>query len=374
MTTLILNVDRDNDFGEKAHIKTPVLGYSQCYNAAVKLISIDPEDSDSNALFGALKHYEMLQSKGEDVDIALVTGDDDVGPKSDEIIASQLDIIMQPGKYKDVILISDGAEDDYIIPLILSRAPIRYIKHIIVRHNQNIESMNYYIVRAMQDKKLVRKIAMPIGLILLTYGIAALGFAIAFTITGSTNSNSSFYAFILVIVVIGAYFTEKGFQLKDNMILLSDKLREYSEQARIMFISTIISLGIFFVGIASTYTILSSTGNLLNNILIFLQQFSIWIYASIGSRGIFKLVDIYVAGSVKTDSIYYAIAFSVSAEILLYGIIGYIRYSLKFSNFNYSIFSVGLILTGVAIALITAGIKRRKSIVETGIATEEESA
>ncbi len=215
---------------------------------------------------------------------------------------------------------------------------------------------------------------MPIGLILLTYGIAALGFAIAFTITGSTNSNSSFYAFILVIVVIGAYFTEKGFQLKDNMILLSDKLREYSEQARIMFISTIISLGIFFVGIASTYTILSSTGNLLNNILIFLQQFSIWIYASIGSRGIFKLVDIYVAGSVKTDSIYYAIAFSVSAEILLYGIIGYIRYSLKFSNFNYSIFSVGLILTGVAIALITAGIKRRKSIVETGIATEEESA
>ncbi len=374
MTTLILNVDRDNDFGEKARIKGPILGYSQCYNAAVKLIATDPEDSDSNALFGALKHYEMLQSKGEDVDIALVTGDDDVGPKSDEIIGSQLEMIMQPGKYKDVILISDGAEDDYILPLILSRAPIRYIKHIIVRHNQNIESMYYYIVRAMQDKKLVRKIAMPIGLILLTYGLAALGFAIAFAIYGSTNSNSSFYAFILVIVVIGAYFTEKGFLLKDNMILLSHKLREYSEQARIMFISTIISLGIFFVGIASTYTILSSTGNLLNNILIFLQQFSIWIYASIGSRGLFKVVDIYVAGSEKMDSIYYAIAFSISAELLLYGIIGYIRYSLKFSNFNYSILSIGLILSGLAIALITAGIRRRKSVPETGIATEEESA
>ena len=100
----------------------------------------------------------------------------------------------------------------------------------------------------------------------------------------------------------------------------------------------------------------------------------ITVLAIFGFTGIFIPVDIYVAGSVKTDSIYYAIAFSVSAEILLYGIIGYIRYSLKFSNFNYSIFSVGLILTGVAIALITAGIKRRKSIVETGIATEEESA
>ena len=259
MTTLILNVDRDNDFGEKAGIKGPLVGYSQCYNAAVKLISTDPEDSDSNALFGALKHYELLQSKGEDVDIAMVTGDDDVGPKSDEVISSQLDLIIQPGKYKNVILISDGAEDDYILPLILSRAPIRYIKHIIVRHNQNIESLYYYIVRGMQDKKLVKKVAIPLGLILLTYGIAALGFALAFTVNGNNIGNSSFYAFILVIVVIGAYFMEKGFDIAENMVLLSNKLREYSEQARIMFISTIVSLGIFFVGIASTYPIFYTT-------------------------------------------------------------------------------------------------------------------
>ena len=35
MTTLVLNVDRDNDFGTKAGVKGPLVGYSQCYNAAV---------------------------------------------------------------------------------------------------------------------------------------------------------------------------------------------------------------------------------------------------------------------------------------------------------------------------------------------------
>ena len=91
MGSIIINVDRDNDFGEKVGIKGPIIGYTECYNAAVKLISVDPEDSDANALFGALKHYDELQAKGEDIEICTITGDNDVGPKSDEIISAQLD-------------------------------------------------------------------------------------------------------------------------------------------------------------------------------------------------------------------------------------------------------------------------------------------
>ena len=195
MVTLVLNIDRDNDFGEKSDIKGPLIGYSQCYSAAVKLITADPEDSDANALFGALKHYEGLQSRGEDVDIALVTGDDDVGEKSDEIISKQLDTVFSNNKYDDCILISDGAEDDYVIPLILSRTKIRYVKHIIVRHNQNIESLFYYVVKNMKDKKLIKKIFIPIGLILLVYGVAVLSFVAFFDLTGRiTTSPSHFFA------------------------------------------------------------------------------------------------------------------------------------------------------------------------------------
>lgn len=363
MTTLVLNVDRDNDFGVKAGIKGPLVGYSQCYNAAVKLITVDPEDSDANALFGALKHYEHLQSKGEDVDIALITGDEDVGEKSDEILSSQIEQVIGTGKYKDVVLISDGAEDDYIIPLILSRARIRYVKHIIVRHNQNIESLYYYIVKAMQDKKLVKKIYIPVGLILLTYGVTALSFAIFFDFIGKSAVNPSFYAFTLVTVVIGGYFTERGFDIKDHLMVMIRDIETYSEEARLMFISSIISIGTILVGIASTYSIFYNTSLLpLNRVLYFFQIFSLWVYAAIISRALFKIADIYVGGLKSSSTLYYAISFSVSAEILLFGIIGYIRYALKFTGFGYSIFSIVLIVLGVSIALITAGIHKRKDI------------
>ncbi len=363
MTTLVLNVDRDNDFGVKAGIKGPLVGYSQCYNAAVKLITVDPEDSDANALFGALKHYEHLQSKGEDVDIALITGDEDVGEKSDEILSSQIEQVIGIGRYQDVVLISDGAEDDYIIPLILSRVKIRYVKHIIVRHNQNIETLYYYIVKAMQDKKKIKKIYIPVGLILLTYGVTALSFALFFDFIGQKAVSPSFYAFTLVTVVIGGYFTERGFDIKDHIMAIIRDIETYSEEARLMFISSIISIGIILVGIASTYNIFYNTSMaVLNRVLYFFQIFSLWAYASIISRALFKIADIYVGGSKSTSTLYYAISFSISAEVLLFGIIGYIRYALKFTSFSYSIFSIVLIAVGVSIALITAGIHKRRDV------------
>ena len=51
MKTLILNIDRDDDFGRKADIKSPILGIKNNINAANKLGMADPEDSDLNAIF-----------------------------------------------------------------------------------------------------------------------------------------------------------------------------------------------------------------------------------------------------------------------------------------------------------------------------------
>ena len=362
MTTLILNIDRDNDYGEKSGIKGPVVGYSQCYNAAVKLITADPEDSDANALFGALKHYENLQSKGEDVEIALVTGDDDVGEKSDEIISKQLDDVFSEGKYNDCILISDGAEDDYVIPLILSRTKIRYVKHIIVRHNQNIESLYYYVVKAMKDKKFFKKIFIPIGLILLVYGVAVLSFIAFFDLTGKLTTSPSLYALTLVIIVLGAYFTERGFDLRTKINTILNDVKAYSEEARVMFISTIVSIGIFLVGITSTYSILYNIRMPpLDRLLFFLQIFGIWVYVSIVSRALFKIADIYIGGSPRSDTIFYAVSFSLSAELLILGIVGYLRYSLKYVGFGQALESVIIISVGIAIAMITAAIHRKRT-------------
>ncbi|MFW5987405.1 MAG: DUF373 family protein, partial [Methanohalophilus sp.] len=52
MQTLVICIDRDNDLGDKAEVQTPIIGREAHVDAAVRLASADPEDSDINTLFG----------------------------------------------------------------------------------------------------------------------------------------------------------------------------------------------------------------------------------------------------------------------------------------------------------------------------------
>lgn len=90
MKTLILNVDRDDDFGRKAKIKSPIVGIKDNINAANKLGQADPEDSDVNAIFSAISIYNSFISQNKDVDIATICGHMNVGIKSDEILAAHI--------------------------------------------------------------------------------------------------------------------------------------------------------------------------------------------------------------------------------------------------------------------------------------------
>ena len=63
--TLVLCIDRDNDFGEKAGIRSPIIGRESNLSAANSLMLADAEDSDSNALFSAISTYDSLVKSGE---------------------------------------------------------------------------------------------------------------------------------------------------------------------------------------------------------------------------------------------------------------------------------------------------------------------
>jgi len=60
---LILCVDRDNDLGMKAGIKTPILGRKENIRAAATLALRDPEEPDANAMFEAVRIYDNLRRK-----------------------------------------------------------------------------------------------------------------------------------------------------------------------------------------------------------------------------------------------------------------------------------------------------------------------
>lgn len=360
MVSLILNVDRDNDYGEKVGIEGPVVGYENCYKAALKLISDDPEDSDSNALFGAIKHYETLFKQGENVEIALITGDSDVGPVSDEKLGKQLDMLFQEGSIDDVILITDGAEDDYIVPLILSRRKIRYVKHIIVRHNQNIESMYYYIVRALKDKGLINKFIIPLGLIFLTYGVVSFGFSVYEAVTKAATLNPGGFAITLVTIVLGSYMVEKGFEIGKSLKNLLLSVRNYAQETRVVFLSYVISASLIFVGIASSYVITESGHPvLLDGVLIFLSMFVWWLYGAFFALETGSAVEMYVNRNFNTIfRIIYGLMFSLSVAFILYGMINYIRYVLTYITFSAAIISIFYLVLGLIIAMLSSMVHR----------------
>ena len=172
--TLILNIDRDDDFGRKAQVKSPIIGVQNNLDAANKLGLADAEDSDLNAIFFAISIYESLKKEEKDVEIATLCGDINVGVKSDQKLADQLDSVIKETNAQDAILISDGAEDEHILPIIQSRLKITSIQRVNVKQSKQIEDTYYRIIKLLDEDKVKKQFFLPIALILIVWAIFAI--------------------------------------------------------------------------------------------------------------------------------------------------------------------------------------------------------
>ena len=172
--TLVLTVDRDNDLGVKAGIRGPVIGRKATLTAALKLGIADPEESDTNAILGALNHHDKLveNAQGDDeIQIALLTGDVRVGPRSDRAVAMQLDEVIQEFQPDSAVLITDGADDEASLPIITSRVRVDHVEKVIVRQSKGIESTYYYIAKAIDDPRWRAKLLVPGAIFLMIRGL-----------------------------------------------------------------------------------------------------------------------------------------------------------------------------------------------------------
>ncbi len=172
--TLVLTVDRDNDLGVKAGIRGPVVGRKATLSAALRLGIADPEESDTNAILGALHHHDQLVegAQGNDeVEIALLTGDVRVGPRSDRAIAMQLDEVIQEFQPDSAVLVTDGADDEASLPIITSRVRVDHVEKVIVRQSKGIESTYYYIAKAIDDPRWRARLLVPVAVFLMIFGL-----------------------------------------------------------------------------------------------------------------------------------------------------------------------------------------------------------
>jgi len=237
----VVCVDRDDDLGRKTGIKGPVIGKEKNLIAAQKLILSDPTESDANTMFAGVKKCEEAEKEFKNVEIVTITGKGKIGLAADKEINRQLDALTKEYLIDGWILVTDGAEDSQVIPLLQSRAKIISTEKVIIRQAEAVESTYYTIKEVLKDPGVARLFLGVPGLILLSYFI--LGTA----------------SFQVMALIAGAYLMLKGFGIEDKLVEYVRVITESLSEQRISFVMYVAAVLIPLVGLWMVYIQLNSS-------------------------------------------------------------------------------------------------------------------
>jgi len=341
---LVVCIDRDDDLGRKAAVAGPVVGRSEVVDAAVKLATVDPEDSDTNAIFAAVSLLDELRGAGEEADVCILTGSPKVGILSDRRVADQFDSVLARLHASSVYLVSDGAEDEYLFPILASRVRVDGVRRVYVRQSASIESTYYTLVRALKDPKLRAKTILPFALVLLILGIAAAGGVILWGVIG-------------LAIVLGIYLIFWTFDVDEAII---ESIRSASTDIRtgsVAFGFGLLALALVGLGFLQGYN--TYFANLaspdVTRILLFLQAgLFYWILAALVWESGRAIRRMFARGrfprsfAVATTSI-------VGVGFVSYGIIYLVRYLEGNAPGPQLALIIGLIASGFGL-MIGAGV------------------
>jgi putative membrane protein len=225
---LVLAVDVDNDLYRKTRIGGPLIGRVQNLNGATQLALADPEDTDSNTMFQAVKMYDELKEEGYSIDIATITGAESEGYTADREITSQLEHVLDQTKADSCIFVTDGASDERVLPLVESRIKIGSVKSVTVKQSKALESTYMTVLEKLKEPHYARII----------FGIPAILFLLF------AASYAAGLGWQLPLAVIGIYLFIKGFGMEDAIL---DSFRGFGFSADRLSFAFYLSALVFFV-------------------------------------------------------------------------------------------------------------------------------
>jgi putative membrane protein len=235
---LVVCIDRDDDLGKNGGVETPEFGRDQCINAGTRLAIEDPEDADANAIFGSVKIYEELVTKGYESEVAVITGAYNRGIEADEKISSELIKVLSKFKAEGAVIVSDGEDDETVIPLIQAIVPVISIQRIIIRHSRSVEYsyavFGKYVKMLVYDPRYSKFFLGVPGALLICGGFA--------TIFGFTRE-----ALAIVLSVLGVAFVIRAFDIDKSL----GSLNRTTPSTFIRIFSTFAGIMIILVGIAN---------------------------------------------------------------------------------------------------------------------------
>ena len=230
---LVLAVDRDDDLGS-AGIRTPVVGREAVLRAALEYALARPEDSDVNVLFTALKLYDELSRRGRSVEVAVVAGHPIDTIEADLNIRRQVERLVEEHGVSGIILVSDGAEDEQVIPVIQEIAPIYSVRRVIVEQHRGVEEtyilLGRYLRKAVEEPRFARLFLGVPGLVLVAFSALAL-------------VGLLWQALLVGLLITGLAMVIRGFGLEDV-------IAEYFSRSPLMLAIYLISSIIAGSGVA----------------------------------------------------------------------------------------------------------------------------
>ncbi len=246
---LVVCVDRDNDVGRKAGVKTPIIGEQENIEAALKLLLADPEEADANAMFEAVRVCNSLKMSGSEkvpCEVATIAGSEIGGIAADRKLVSELNEVVKKFKPTSLILVTDGYSDEDIIPLIQSRVPVTSVRRVIVKHSETIEEtaalFSRYLKMIVEDPRYSRIFMGLPGILMIMLSILAL-------LSVFIKYDIWTWAGIIGLLITGGYLFGKGYGLDKKLSsFFSAILSGVSLQYRLVTVSSLI-FGVLLISV-----------------------------------------------------------------------------------------------------------------------------
>lgn len=240
---LVLAVDIDNDLYRKTKITGPVIGRTNNLKAAQKLALADPQDTDANTMFEAVRKYDELKAKRNQVVLATITGAEKEGYAADAELSRQLDRVLDKTKVDACILVTDGASDGRVIPILKTRTKVNSVDIVRMKQAEMFENTYFTILEKLKEPHYAR----------IVFGIPAV-ILLLFTLSYYFN-----FGWQLPVGLIGLYLVIKGFGIEDTLMnsfkglgFSVDRLSFVFYAASIFFflVSIIVSMGSYSSALA----------------------------------------------------------------------------------------------------------------------------
>ena len=321
---LVLPVDLDDDLGRKTGIETPVVGRTAVREAAVALATADPEDSDVNVLFQAIKTYDEIVAEGvdEEVEVAVVTGVDGSDVAANRAVGEEVDTVLASlttGETVRSVLVTDGAQDESVFPVIRSRVSIDSTRRVVVRQAQDLESIYYTIKQVLDDPETRGTILVPLGILLLIYP-AAIG-ASVLDIPGAAVLG-------LLSGLLGLYSLFHGLGLEETVDNVAARLRRGLYAGRLTIVTYAVAVALILIGVVEGAQRLETVRRGVPS-LPAARGAAVFVYASVRwfavagvTTSLGRVTDEYLTGSFQwryVNAPFYVLAIG----IVLHGLSGY---------------------------------------------------